>query len=241
MQARSDIPERDRLIFALDVPDAAAARALVARLGDAVHFYKLGLELASQPGYFELAEALAREGKRVFLDLKLHDIPATVARAVRNLARLGDAFLTVHAEGPSLAAAAREKAGLRLLAVTLLTSTGEAELRELGYPAGTRPEALVLERARVALRSGCDGVIASPLEARALRRELGAGPLIVTPGIRPEGLSVAADDQSRAATPAAAFRAGADHVVVGRPIRDAADPRAAALAIRAELRKALGG
>ncbi len=238
MQPRRDIPERDRLIFALDVPDAAAARALVSRLGDAVHFYKLGLELASRPGYFELVHELGAQGKRLFLDLKLHDIPATVGRAVRNLATLGDAFLTVHAEGPCLLAAVREKAALRILAVTLLTSTGEAELRELGYPAGTQPQALVLERARVARRSGCDGVIASPLEAEALRRELGPDFLIVTPGIRPAGAGVSGDDQSRAATPAAAFRAGADHIVVGRPIRDAADPRAAALAIHAQIRAA---
>jgi orotidine-5'-phosphate decarboxylase len=233
------IPERDRLIFALDVPDVAAARALVHELGDALHFYKLGLELASRPGYFELVEELAKQGKRLFLDLKLHDIPATVGRAVKNLARLGDAFLTVHAEGAACAAAAREKADLRILAVTLLTSTGEAELRELGYPAGTRAESIVLDRARVAIRSGCDGVIASPLEAAALRRALGPEPLIVTPGIRPSATSVAGDDQSRAATPADAFRAGADHIVVGRPIRDASDPRAAALAIRDEIRAAL--
>lgn len=240
MQTSRPIPERDRLIFALDLPDARDARALVTQLGDAVHFYKLGLELASRPGYFELVEELAGKGLRVFLDLKLHDIPATVARAVRNLSRLGDAFLSVHAEGKLLAAAAQEKARLRLLAVTLLTSTGAQELAQQGYPAGTRPEELVLARARLAVESGCDGVIASPLEVAALRRALGQEPLVVTPGIRPAGQPVAGDDQSRAATPADAFRAGADHIVVGRPIRDAADPRRAALAIREEIRAALG-
>lgn len=236
--SRRAIPLRERLIFALDVPDIAAAQALVTRLGDAVNFYKIGLELASAPGYFDLLRWLLERDKKVFADLKLYDIPATVGRAVRQLARSGAAFLTVHGDRAITAAAAAEKGSdLKVLAVTVLTSMSETDLREMGIE---RPlEELVEMRARVALASGCDGVIASGLEAARLRAALGPDALIVTPGIRPAG-DAGGDDQRRVVTAARAFRAGADHIVVGRPIRDAADPYAAAAAIQEEIAAAFG-
>jgi len=229
---------RERLIFALDVPDIAAAKALVTRLGDTVNFYKIGLELASGPGYFDLLAWLLERDKKVFADLKLYDIPATVGGAVRQLARSGATFLTVHGDRAITAAAAAEKGpSLKVLAVTVLTSIGEADLRDMGIE---RPLAELVEaRARIALASGCDGVIASGLEAARLRAALGPDALIVTPGIRPAG-DLGGDDQRRVVTAAKAFRAGADHIVVGRPIRDAADPYAAAAAIQDEIAAAFG-
>lgn len=235
---RPGIPLRERLIFALDVPDLAAAQALVTRLGDAVHFYKIGLELASRPGYFDLLAWLLDRDKKVFADLKLYDIPATVGRAVRQLARSGATFLTVHGDRAITSAAAAEKGpSLKVLAVTVLTSMSEADLRDMGIE---RPlDELVESRARIALASGCDGVIASGLEAARLRAALGPDALIVAPGIRPAG-GAGGDDQRRVVTAANAFRAGADHVVVGRPIRDAADPYRAAAAIQEEIAAAFG-
>ena len=236
--ARRPVPPRERLIAALDVPGPDAARRLVAELGDAVWFYKLGFELAAGDGYFALVDELVAAGKRVFLDLKLYDIPETVAAAVRRLRGRGASFLTVHYGRRVLEAACREKGSLGILAVTLLTSFDGADLRDLGYPESISPGELVLARARGALEAGCDGVVASPLEARRLRAELGPGFAIVTPGIRlPEA---AGDDQRRTATPRAAFEAGADHIVVGRPIRAAPDPRAAALAIQATIGELFG-
>lgn len=236
--SRRAIPLRERLIFALDVPDIASAQALVTRLGDAVHFYKIGLELASAPRYFDLLAWLLERDKKVFADLKLYDIPATVGRAVRQLARSGATFLTVHGDRAITAAAAAEKGpSLKVLAVTVLTSMSEADLRDMGIE---RPlEDLVEARARIALASGCDGVIASGLEAERLRAALGPDALIVTPGIRPAG-DLRGDDQRRVVTAAKAFRSGADHIVVGRPIRDAADPYAAAAAIQDEIAAAFG-
>jgi orotidine-5'-phosphate decarboxylase len=224
----SGIPPRERLIVALDVPDAAQARALVERLGDAVGFYKIGLELFTSGGYFELLRWLAQRGNKVFADLKLHDIPETVRRAVANLRGRGVTLLTVHAERPVMQAAVGEKAEIKILGVTVLTSMGPAELAEAGWRGSV--EELVLARARSALECGCDGVIASGLEAKALKQAFGAKLLVVTPGIRPAG-GVAAD-QKRVVDVAQAFAAGADYVVVGRPVRDAADPRAAAEAIQ---------
>jgi orotidine-5'-phosphate decarboxylase len=222
------IPRRERLIVALDVADAAQARALVERLGDSVCFYKIGLELFTSGGYFELLQWLAQRGNKVFADLKLHDIPETVRRVVANLRGRGVSLLTVHAERSVLRAAAAEKGDIRILGVTVLTSLGEADIRELGWRGSVQE--LVLARARATLESGCDGVIASGLEARALKEEFGAKFLVVTPGIRPAGGEVA--DQKRTVDVAQAFAAGADYIVVGRPVRDAADPRAAAQAIQ---------
>lgn len=227
------IPDRERLIVALDVPDAASAKALVAQLGDAVAFYKIGLELATSSDYFPLLEWLLDRGKRVFADFKLYDIPATVAAAVRQLRDCGAAFLTVHGERSIVEAAAAEKgASLKILAVTVLTSTRSEDLEELGI--GVDLKTLVLKRARIAVGAGCDGVIASGLEAARLRRELGSNALIVTPGIRAES-DRGGDDQRRVVTARQAFEAGADYIVVGRPIRAAPDPYSTAIGIQAEI------
>jgi orotidine-5'-phosphate decarboxylase len=231
--AHRSIPSADRLIFALDVPDAGAARALVERLGDSVQFYKIGLELAMSGRYFELLTWLVERDKQVFADLKLYDIPATVGAAVRQLANTGATFLTVHGDPGVVRAAAAEKGpSLRVLAVTVLTSVGPTDLSEMGIE--RELEGFAEFRARQAAAAGCDGVIASGQEAQRLRAALGPVPLIVTPGIRPSG-GARSDDQRRVVTAAQAFRSGADYVVVGRPIRDAADPRAAALALQAEI------
>ena len=225
----------ERLIVALDVPSADEARALVGRLGDAVRFYKVGLELFSRPGCFELVAWLTGRGNKVFADLKLYDIPETVRRAVRNLAGCGATFLTVHAHRSIMQAATAEKASLRILAVTVLTSFDQRDLEEMGATKTT--EELVLARARGALDSGCDGVIASAHEARALKAQFGSRLLVVTPGIRPAGAK-GSDDQKRTMDVAQAFAGGADYIVVGRPIREAPDPRAAAQAIQATIAKA---
>ena len=230
------VPPRERLIAALDVPSVTDARRLVARLGDAVHFYKLGLELMASGDYFTLVDELADAGKKLFLDLKLLDIPETVARAVRSLRERRAQFVTVHYEGRVLEAAVREKGELGILAVTLLTSIGPEDLRDLGYAPDVAPADLVVARARRALEIGCDGVVASPLEAARIRAAVGPKLAIVTPGIRPSAVQ---DDQRRVATPAAAFEAGADYIVVGRPIRDAADPRGIALSIQETIARLL--
>ena len=229
----STIPRHERLIAALDVPDAARARALAEKLGEAVRFYKIGLELSSTAGYFELLAWLAARGNKVFADLKLYDIPETVRRAVANLRSSGASFLTVHGHRSVMEAAAREKGAMKILAVTVLTSFDQRDLDEMG--AAKTVEELVLARARGALESGCDGVIASGHEAAALKAEFGNRLLVVTPGIRPAGAD--AGDQKRTVDVAQAFKNGADYIVVGRPIRDAADPRAAALAIQATIAK----
>jgi orotidine-5'-phosphate decarboxylase len=233
--SRQPIPAAERLIFALDVPEPALARDLVERLGDAVGFYKLGLELCMAGGYFELVDWLLERGKKVFVDLKMFDIPETVRAAVRRLRDRPVAFTTVHGNDSILEAACRDKGNLKILAVTVLTSLDRGDLRDLGYDVDV--PTLVLSRGRRALELGCDGVIASAREAGALRESLGERLLIVTPGIRPADARLAppADDQKRVATVEGAFRNGADHIVVGRPIRDAADPRQAALAIQATI------
>ncbi|HUQ51981.1 MAG TPA: orotidine-5'-phosphate decarboxylase [Gammaproteobacteria bacterium] len=264
------IANRERLIFALDVPDLDGARELVTRLGESVVFYKIGLELATSRHYFELLDWLVARDKKVFTDLKLYDIPATVTAAVRQLSRSGASFLTVHGDRAIMEAAAAAKgAQLKILVVTVLTSIAPQDLAEMGI--GLSVEELVLLRARQAVAAGCDGVIASGLEAEPLRKALGPQPLIVTPGIRPadgarahagrdaggpatqaragmpageqrrEQLpGLVADDQRRVVTPTIAFRSGADHIVVGRPIRDAADPYAAATAIQQEIAGVFG-
>jgi orotidine-5'-phosphate decarboxylase len=232
------IASRERLIAALDLPDIAAARALVARLGDSVTFYKLGLELFMSPGFFEFLDELKRGGKKVFVDLKFFDIPETVARAVQNLGARGADFCTVHGNQAIMQAAAKAKSGtLKVLAVTALTSLDRGDLDDLGFACDVGE--LVLSRARRALAAGCDGVVSSGLEVAKLKQEAGGRLVCVTPGIRPVD-NAAESDQKRVMTPAAAIRAGADYIVVGRPIRDAADPRAAAEAIQAEIRAAAG-
>jgi len=228
----SGIPRAERLIVALDVPEAGQARALAEKLGDAVRFYKVGLELASTEGYFELIAWLTARGNKVFADLKLHDIPETVRRAVANLRGRGATFLTVHGHRSVMEAAAREKGAMKILAVTVLTSFDQHDLDEMG--ATKSVEQLVLSRAKGAVESGCDGVIASGLEAAKLKAEFGKRLLVVTPGIRPAEARPA-DDQKRTVDVAQAFANGADYIVVGRPIRDAADPRAAAQAIQATI------
>ncbi len=228
---RRAIPPRERLIVALDFAAPDDARRLVRTLGDFATFYKVGLELFCADGALPLVRELRDAGHQVFLDLKLFDIPATVAAAVRNVRTHGARFVTVHASRRVLEAACAEKQDLGVLAVTVLTSFDAGDLRDLGYPPAVTAEQLVLARAHTALATGCDGVVASPLEARRIRAAIGDGLAIVTPGIRPAG-DEGGDDQRRVATPRAAFEAGADYIVVGRPIRQARDPRAAAAAIQ---------
>jgi len=223
---------RDRLIVALDLDDVRAAETMVERLGDAVSFYKIGYQLAFAGG-LPLASALARARKRVFLDMKLHDIGNTVARGVANVARMGVDFLTVHAYPQTMRAAVEARAGsdLKLLAVTVLTSYDDGDLSEAGFALGV--EALAQKRAAQARALGVDGLVCSPLEAAALRATVGRDMLLVTPGIRPQ--ESAAGDQKRTLTPSAAVAAGADYLVVGRPIVQASDPNAAVEAIVAEM------
>jgi len=234
----SPIPRAERLIVALDVPDAGQARALAEKLGDAVRVYKVGLELFSAGGYFELIEWLTARGNKVFADLKLYDIPETVRRAVANLRSCGATFLTVHGHRSVMEAAAKEKGGMKILAVTVLTSFDQRDLDELATRKALQD--LVMDRARGALETGCDGVISSPQEAARLKAEFKDRLLVVTPGIRPaDGRQ--ADDQKRTMDVAQAFAAGSDYIVVGRPIRDAADPRAAAQAIQKTIAKQFPG
>lgn len=223
------IDPAERLIVALDVADAAAARALVDTLGDSVRFYKIGLELFMAGGYFELLDDLIRRGKKVFVDLKFFDVPETVRSAVRALSGSGATFATVHGNQAIMEAAASDKGNLKILAVTVLTSLDRGDLDDLGFACDV--DKLVLSRARRALACGVDGIVSSGLEAPMIRRELGSKLLVVTPGIRPvENKPV--DDQKRTVDVAQAFRNGADYIVVGRPIRQAADPRAAAQAVQ---------
>jgi orotidine-5'-phosphate decarboxylase len=217
------VPAAERLIFALDIPSTDDAMRLVTTLGEAVSFYKLGLELFMAGGYFEFMDRLAENGKKVMVDLKFFDVPETVRLAVRQLARHRPSFATVHGNDAILAAAAGEKGRVRILAVTVLTSLDQGDLTDLGFQCDV--EALVLSRARRALALGCDGVVSSGLEAERLRESLGDRFLIVTPGIRPVANT---DDQKRTVDVEAAFENGADYIVVGRPIRDAEDPRQAA-------------
>lgn len=228
----STIPRRERLIVALDVPAYDDARALVERLGPAVSFYKVGLELATSGRYFDLIEWLVASDKRVFADLKLFDIPETVARAVANLRGRGITFVTVHGNQAMMQAAAKEKGELKILAVTALTSLDRGDLDDLGFSCDV--ERLVLSRARRAIEAGCDGVISSGLEAQRLKSEFHDRLLVLTPGIRPVE-NRPADDQKRTVDVAQAFANGADYIVVGRPIRQAADARAAAEAIQATI------
>jgi orotidine-5'-phosphate decarboxylase len=227
---------RDRLIVGLDLSSLKEAERMVARLGDAVSFYKIGYEL-SLAGGIPFAADLAHSGKKVFLDLKVHDIGNTVARAAERAAELGMTFLTVHAFPQTMRAAAegRGKSALKILGVTVLTSWDENDVRDAGYGVGLRE--LVAKRAGQAMEAGIDGLIASPAEAADLRKQVGRSLLIVTPGVRPAGS--AAGDQKRVMTPGEAIKAGTDHVVAARPVIAASDPRAAADAIVREIEAAL--
>ncbi len=229
--------DRDRLIIALDVATAEEARSTVDRIGDAGTFYKIGYQLMPVGG-IDLAKDLSARGKKIFLDFKFHDIGATVERGVASVARLGGDFLTVHAE-PDVLKGAVEGRGddrrLKILGVTVLTSLTQESLAESGI--SMKLEDLVLKRAEFAAKAGADGVVASAREAAAIRARFGKALLIVTPGVRPSG--AAPDDQKRVVTPGDAIRAGADHLVVGRPILAAMDPAAAARAIQAEIAAAI--
>lgn len=228
-QTNKIIPRNERLIVALDLPNADEAKRLVDELDIAVSFYKIGLELFTAGGYFELLEWLVKRGKKVFVDLKFFDVPETVRSAVRGLRHRGVTFATVHGNQAMLEAAGRDKGDVKILAVTVLTSLDRGDLEDLGFACDV--ERLVLSRARRALQAGCDGVISSGLEAPALRRELGGRLLVVTPGIRPvENRPI--DDQKRTVDVAQAFANGADYIVVGRPIRTASEPRSAAQSIQ---------
>ncbi len=228
-KSNKPIPPAERLIVALDVADAVAAKAMVLQLGDAVSFYKIGLELFMAGGYFELLDWLVKQNKKVFVDLKFFDVPETVRSAVRALAGSGATFATVHGNQAIMEAAARDKGDLKILAVTVLTSLDRGDLDDLGFSCDV--DKLVLSRARRALETGVDGIVSSGLEAPMIRRELGQKLLVVTPGIRPVE-NRPADDQKRTVDVAQAFENGADYIVVGRPIRQATDPRAAAQAIQ---------
>jgi len=230
--SRAAVPARERLIFAMDVPTPDVARRLADQLGDSVSFYKLGLELFMSGGAFELLDGLVGRGKKIFLDLKLFDVPATVAGAVRNLRNRGITFATVHGNQAIMEAAAQAADGVGILAVTVLTSLDRGDLDDLGFQVDV--EALVLSRARRALEAGCAGVISSGLEAKVLRAGVDDRLIVVTPGIRPVE-NRPADDQKRVVGVADAFANGADYIVVGRPIRDAADPRAAAEAMQSTI------
>ncbi len=228
-----DIPSKDRLIFAMDVPDCARARALADELGDSVTFYKIGLELMMSGEYFELLDWMLDRDKKVFCDLKFFDIPATVGSAVRQLKDRGASFLTVHGNRSIMEAAAENKGdSLKVLGVTVLTSLDRGDLDDLGFDCDVGD--LVLSRAKQALESGCDGVISSGLEVPKLREFVDDKLLVVSPGIRPVD-NKPMGDQKRVVSVETAFSNGADHIVVGRPIRDAESPRAAAEAMQASI------
>jgi len=233
----ANIAPKDRLIVALDLPGVAEAEAMVARLGDSVTFYKIGYQLGYAGG-LPLARQLSDAGKKVFLDLKMHDIGNTVARGVESVAKLGATFLTVHAYPQTMKAAVEARTGssLKILAVTVLTSYDDGDLHAAGYRLNVSD--LVEARAQQAQVLGVDGIVSSPEEAASLRKIVGHQMNLVTPGIRPAGS--ATGDQKRIMTPARAIAAGADYLVVGRPITEAADPKAAADAIQKEIAQALG-
>ena len=220
-----DINTRDRLIFALDVPEIDQAKNLVEELADSVSFYKIGMELMMTGHYFALLDWLVEKDKKVFVDLKLFDVPQTVAKAVKRLSQRGAYFTTIHGNQSMMEAAAAAKGDLRILAVTALTSLDQGDLNDMGFLCDVQD--LVVSRARRALAAGCDGIVASGLELERIRSEVNRKLVIVTPGIRPvENRST--DDQKRIVSVEQAFQRGADHIVVGRPIKNAANPKQAA-------------
>ncbi len=232
-----NIPLKDRIIFALDVPNVDEAKKWLDLLGDHVHFYKVGLQLFLA-GWWPIVEEITGRGHKVMVDLKFFDIPETVQKAVAQLRDKGVTFATVHGNEPIIEAAVREKGDLKILAVTVLTSFDESDMRQLGLQGSI--EDLVLLRAKKAVELGCDGVVASPKETATLRKELGDNFLIVTPGIRP-GINrdIEGDDQKRIASAMDSIRNGADYVVIGRPIATAKDPVKAVLHIQEEIRQGL--
>jgi len=232
LRSKIVVPRNERLIVALDVADPAEARALVEQLGDSVQFYKVGMELFMAGGYFELIDWLGARGKKVFVALKFFDVPETVRSAIRALAKRHVAFATIHGNQAIMEAAGKEKGNLKVLAVTALTSLDRGDLDDLGFQCDVAQ--LVLSRARRALEAGCDGIISSGLEAPVIRKELGPRIMVVTPGIRPVE-NRGSDDQKRTVDVEQAFRNGADYIVMGRPIRGAADPKAAAEAVQASI------
>ena len=227
-----DIPPEERLILALDVSSTDEAKELVERLGDSVRFYKIGLQLFMAGGYFELLDWLRAHDKKVFVDLKFFDVPQTVGSAVSQLVGRDVQFVTVHGNESIMRAAAEKKGDLKIMGVTVLTSLDAGDLDDLGFKCDV--EELVLSRARRSLEAGCDGVISSGLEAKRLRSELGDKIMIITPGIRPVAN---VDDQKRTVNVEQAFLNGADYIVVGRPIRNADDPKVAAEAIQDTIRQ----
>ncbi len=216
------IDNNDRLIFALDVPEVGRAKELVLELGDSVSFYKIGMELMMTGDYFSLLDWLVESNKKVFVDLKLFDVPATVSKAVKRLSQRGAYFTTIHGNQSMMEAAAAEKGNLKVLAVTALTSLDQGDLDDMGFKCDV--EELVISRAKRALSSGCDGIVASGLELEHIRSEVDQKLLIVTPGIRPVE-NRPADDQKRVVSVEQAFERGADYIVVGRPIQNADSPR----------------
>jgi orotidine-5'-phosphate decarboxylase len=236
---KKSIPDKDRLIFAMDVPSCDAARKLATELDDSVTFYKIGLELMMSGGYFELLDWMLERDKKVFCDLKFFDIPATVGSAVRSLKDRGATFVTVHGNRSIMEAAAENKGdSLKVLGVTVLTSLDRGDLDDLGFDC--QLDELVLSRAKQCLESGCDGVISSGLEVPKLREFIDNKLLVVSPGIRPVD-NKPVGDQKRVVTVETALHNGCDYIVVGRPIRDAASPRAAAEEMQAQIEATIGG
>jgi orotidine-5'-phosphate decarboxylase len=223
------IDNKGRLIVALDVPEADRAKQLVNELGDGVSFYKIGMELMMTGDYFDLLDWLVEKDKKVFVDLKLFDVPATVSKAIKRLSNRGAYFTTIHGNQSMMEAAAAEKGDLKVLAVTALTSLDQGDLNDMGFTCDIQE--LVISRAKRALSSGCDGIVASGLELEHIRNEVDQKLIIVTPGIRPVH-NRPTDDQKRVVTVEEAFQRGADHIVVGRPIQNADSPKQAALDIQ---------
>ncbi|MBT4348402.1 MAG: orotidine-5'-phosphate decarboxylase [Methylococcales bacterium] len=226
------IPPEERLIMALDVPSIGEAQALVEELGDSVVFYKVGMELFMSGDYFGFIEWLKEQDKKIFVDLKFFDVPATVGRAIKALSQRGVDLATIHGNDAIMEAAARDKGDLKVLAVTALTSLDRGDLDDLGFQCDIKD--LVLSRARRALAIGCDGIVSSGLEAPMIREEIDHRLLVITPGIRPVDNRVD-DDQKRVVSVEQAFQNGADYIVVGRPIRDAENPKAMALEIQSQI------
>jgi orotidine-5'-phosphate decarboxylase len=226
------IPPKERLIMALDVPSIGEAQALVEELGDSVIFYKVGMEFFMSGDYFGFIEWLKEQDKKIFVDLKFFDVPATVGRAIKALSQRGVDLATIHGNDAIMEAAARDKGDLKVLAVTALTSLDRGDLDDLGFQCDIKD--LVLSRARRALAIGCDGIVSSGLEAPMIREEIDHRLLVITPGIRPVDNRVD-DDQKRVVSVEQAFQNGADYIVVGRPIRDAENPKAMALKIQSQI------
>jgi len=230
------INNHDRLIFALDVPEVSRAKELVLELGNSVSFYKIGMELMMTGDYFNLLDWLVENDKKVFVDLKLFDVPATVSKAVKRLSQRGAYFTTIHGNQSMMEAAAAEKGNLKVLAVTALTSLDQGDLDDMGFKCDVQE--LVVSRANRALSSGCDGIVASGLELEHIRSEVDQKLLVVTPGIRPVE-NRPTDDQKRVVSVEQAFERGADHIVVGRPIQNADSPRQAAESIQQAIQTTL--